>query len=81
MARSAREPIDGLFIMPKCLDDILYGFAIGNTRLTFRYADLVETQRLSECTSMVKHIRKGLAMVVPVAVSKRHPSTWCVPTP
>ncbi|CAN0107082.1 unnamed protein product, partial [Ectocarpus sp. 12 AP-2014] len=32
----------------------------------FEYADLMEKQRLSECCSMVKHIRKGLAMVVPL---------------
>ncbi|CAN0181713.1 unnamed protein product [Pylaiella littoralis] len=32
------------------------------------YADLVEKQRLSECCAMVKHIRKGMAMVVPLAV-------------
>eukprot|EP00752_Nemacystus_decipiens_P002251 g2132.t2 len=32
------------------------------------YADLVEKQRLTECCAMVKHIRKGLSMVVPLAV-------------
>ncbi|CAM9164819.1 unnamed protein product [Ectocarpus sp. 8 AP-2014] len=34
----------------------------------FEYADLMEKQRLSECCSMVKHIRKGLATVVPLTV-------------
>ncbi|CAM9143892.1 unnamed protein product [Scytosiphon promiscuus] len=32
------------------------------------YADLVEKQRLSECCRMVKHIRKGMSMVVPLSV-------------
>lgn len=35
-----------------------------------RYADLVESHRLAECCSMVKHIRKGLSMVVPISVSR-----------
>ncbi|CAM9305078.1 unnamed protein product, partial [Sphacelaria rigidula] len=43
-----------------------------NTPVTWdnrlEYADLVERHRLAECCSMVKHIRKGLSMVVPLAV-------------
>lgn len=39
----------------------------------YRYADLVEKQRLAECCAMVKHIRKGLSMVVPHAVRQPLP--------
>lgn len=39
-----------------------------NLRFCHRYADLVEKQRLSECCAMVKHIRKGMSMVIPLAV-------------
>ena len=35
---------------------------------TPRYADLLEDQRLSECHSMAKHVRKGLSMVIPISV-------------
>lgn len=39
-------------------------------RAGVRYADLVESHRLAECCSMVKHIRKGLSMVVPLEVRR-----------
>lgn len=50
-----------------------------------RYADLVEEQRLSECCRMVKHIRKGMSMVVPLSVSsssvkvESYPQSVCRP--